>query len=446
MITTSEAAERLEVSRSRVLELIKNGQLDAEKHSGVWFVDESSVEMRVRSVRKKGGRPPRGSGNDEVSFTFMNRTHELSDVVYNRKLREFTFIDGIIDEQRAPVGLANASGSISPIDFNTWWRNRGIPGARIGVQELLRQAGVNVPEELLMRNLGLSLSDQYWIRPKQSGLHWEDVNFFNNDFDEVDERTDGFVESVKTAHAHPDNTSDGNLEKCWLVRNGVRMLRKGSRYNGQEPYNEVVATILHGKLLSEGEYVPYVLDGVGSSAWSLCPDFLTDEEEYVPAMYVMRLRDQLGHENDFDHYVSCCEQLGARQARESLYRLIVCDDIIANSDRHFRNFGIVRNVETLECRPAPLFDSGSSLWCDVDFAELSKGKFSFTSKQFESNPARQLLLVEDFSWFDAGRLDGFVDEALETLAANDMLEKRLPYIRAALQRRIERIVDIAEWS
>ena len=319
MITTSEAAERLEVSRSRVLELIKNGQLDAEKHSGVWFVDESSVEKRVRSVRKKGGRPPRGSGNDEVSFTLMNRTHELSEIVYNRKLREFTFVDGIADEQRAPIGLANASGSIPPIDFNNWWRNRGIPGARIGVQELLRQAGVDVPEELLMRNLGLSLSDQYWIRPKQSGLHWEDVNFFNNDFDEVDERTDGFVESVKTAHAHPDNTSDGNLEKCWVVRNGVRMLRKGSRYNGQEPYNEVVATMLHGRLLSEGEYVPYVLDGAGSSAWSLCSDFLTDEEEYVPAMYVMRLRDQLGHENDFDHYVSCCEQLGARQARESFW-------------------------------------------------------------------------------------------------------------------------------
>ena len=35
MLTTKEAAERLSVSRSRVLELIKNGQLSARKLSGV---------------------------------------------------------------------------------------------------------------------------------------------------------------------------------------------------------------------------------------------------------------------------------------------------------------------------------------------------------------------------------------------------------------------------
>lgn len=76
MLTTKEAAERLSVSRSRVLELIKNGQLSARKLSGVWLVDKDSVEERMRNVNKKGGRPKAGAGKNEVRFTLMNRTHE----------------------------------------------------------------------------------------------------------------------------------------------------------------------------------------------------------------------------------------------------------------------------------------------------------------------------------------------------------------------------------
>ena len=446
MITTEESARLLGVSRSRVLELIKSGQLKAEKMSGVWLVDEESVIERNRTVNKKGGRPRRGEGRGEAKFTFMNRTHEVCEVVYDRSRKEFTVLGKLFDETRAPIGLAQNGLPALPFQFNDWWKGRGIPRTRDGVSELLREAGVDVPDELLQRNLGLSLSDQYWIRPQGSGLRWEDVNFFNNDFEQVDARTAPYALEGEGAHAHPDNTSDGNLCKFWVVRDGVRMLRKGGRYNGQEPYNEVVATALYRRLLQEDEFVPYVLDGEGPDAWCLCPDFLTDEEEYVPAVYVERLKVQDPTANDFDHFVECCEALGIGAARSALERMITCDDMMANHDRHHRNFGIVRNVETLECRPAPVFDSGASLWCDDSLDKLARGDFDFSSRQFDHRPARQLLLVEDFSWFDIAKMDGFVDEAMDILAANDALEKRLPYIREGLTRRVERMIDIVEWS
>lgn len=44
--------------------------------------------------------------------------------------------------------------------------------------------GIRPTIELLNRSLGLSLSDQYWGKPHGSDLHWEDVNFFDNPFDE----------------------------------------------------------------------------------------------------------------------------------------------------------------------------------------------------------------------------------------------------------------------
>lgn len=444
-ISSKEAARRLGVSPRRVQELIKTGQLKARKLSGVWLVDEESVVQRAATVNKRGGRPPRGSAKNETVFTLMNRTHAIADVVYDVSRMEFVHVGELRDVQRAPIGLGRGGARPSLAGFNSWWRSRGIPATRINIEQVLRESGVQVPEELIQRNLGLSLSDQYWICPDGSGLKWEDVNFFSNDFEAVDAATSPFAAN-SSASAHPTNTSDGNLEKRWLVRGDVRMLEKAGQHNNQEPFNELVATALHRRLLVPGDYVSYQLEGSGLSARSLCACFVTDEEEYVPAWYVQRVLPETSDRDDYRHYLACCAELGVEGAKESLDRMIVCDDILANHDRHYRNFGIVRNVETLECRPAPLFDSGSSLWCDVGFEELSRGERSFASKQFYENPGRQLLLVDDFSWFDASALEGFVGEAMGILGQNDAIEKRLPYIRSALEWRLERMVGIAEWS
>ena len=138
--------------------------------------------------------------------------------------------------------------------------------------------------------------------------------------------------------------------------------------------------------------------------------------------------------------------LGVNGAKGAPDRMIVCDGIIANYDRHWRNFGIVRNVNTLECRPAPLFDSGSSLWCNRSLEELAAGEHGFASAQFYASPAKQMLLVDDMSWFDGDNLSGFVDEAMELLSGNDAITSRLPYLEKALTWRVNRMIDIAEWS
>lgn len=446
MLTTEEAARRLGITRRRVQGLAADGLLEGEKISGSWFIDEASVAARLANVNKEGGRPRRGRARGETTFTLMNRGHEVARVVYSSARKEFTGFLGDIDRSRAPVGLISEKANMSLRGFNDWWRGRGIPSARMGLSALLTELGADFPEELLQRNLGLSLSDQYWICPDGSGLKWEDINFFNNDFDEASLAIEPFAVDGKSAVATPDNTSDGNLPKRWVCRNGTRALLKGGSSYGQEPYNEVVATALHRRLLKEGEYVPYALEGEGANALSCCAEFLADDEEYVPAVYVERVLEQAANRNDFEHYLDCCEALGVHAARPALERMIVCDDMIANHDRHRRNFGIVRNVETLECRPAPIFDSGSSLWCDVETSRLAAGEHSFVSRQFFESPVHQMLLVEDMSWFSADALEGFIDEAMGILSANDALSARLPHLRDALAWRVGRMIDISEWG
>lgn len=45
--------------------------------------------------------------------------------------------------------------------------------------------------------------------------------------------------------------------------------------------------------------------------------------------------------------------------------MFVCDVVLANQDRHCRNFGFIRNIEFPEyTRTTPVYDTGASLWYD----------------------------------------------------------------------------------
>ena len=166
MLTTKEAAELLDITPRRVQELIKNGALEARKASGVWLIDKDSVNARLRSVTKTGGRPRRGHGKSEITFTLMNRTHEVAQLVYSTSRKDFTHIGADIDYIHAPIGVLGPNSPVSLDSFRIWWRGRGIPLARIGLASLLAEAAVDVPDELIQRNLGLSLSDSIGLDPK----------------------------------------------------------------------------------------------------------------------------------------------------------------------------------------------------------------------------------------------------------------------------------------
>jgi hypothetical protein len=80
------------------------------------------------------------------------------------------------------ISYGKANGRLDRILINDWWRGRSIPASRAGIEAALQRAGVSTPAFLLEKCYGLSLSDQYWICPKDSGLRWEAVNFFTNGF------------------------------------------------------------------------------------------------------------------------------------------------------------------------------------------------------------------------------------------------------------------------
>ena len=66
--------------------------------------------------------------------------------------------------------------------MNTWLSNRSIPALRPHAVERLQEQGISSSIDLMVVGLGLSLSDQYWIKPQGENLCWDDVNYFDHEF------------------------------------------------------------------------------------------------------------------------------------------------------------------------------------------------------------------------------------------------------------------------
>ena len=436
-LSVREAADRLGISVQAVHKRIRSGTLHGVKENGGWRVSEDSVTETMAKPPKKG-RPWSGA-----TYLLMNGPYEVMEFTYHEQTDSFQPGE-VIDAARAPLGTVTRTGRGKPQGLKTWWQHRSIPGSRAGMDEKLRFLGLEDPSQLPFRNLGLSLSDQYWIRPGGESIRWEDVNYFQNAFGGPAEDWDEWLSEVGLSS--PDNTSEGVLPKRWLCQGNERVLLKGHiPWTDQQVYNEAVATALHRRLLSDGEYVPYeVLQTESLGVVSACPCFLDSYEEYVPMSLVLDAERRRQGETPYDTVLRATKNLGIPQpqAERALAQLIVCDSLMANTDRHFRNFGLIRNIDTLTWRFAPLFDTGNSLWYDKDESAVAQGDHSFASRPFNDLPSRQLMYAAATDWLNLDKLKDFPEEACDILAGGDLSRWRLDYLREGIQQRIDEIRSI----
>ncbi|WP_139651175.1 helix-turn-helix domain-containing protein [Raoultibacter phocaeensis] len=437
MITTKEAAERLGISTRRVVALIQAGDLEAQKLGRSWIVDESSVALRASEPKLKG-RPKLGQKNlmSLKRYTLMNRNHEVLDFVYDNESKRVSIgslHDGIA---WVPLGLGREGCKPNAFDFAVWLTRRYMPPLRQGTAVLMQAAGVSAPDELMFGSLGLNLSDQYWFRPENASIDWHEVNFFENEY----------CYDPETPLRTPDSSTPGALPKRWKRIEGVDYLVKGSSGNDQrEPYNELLATELMHRLLDPSEYVPYRMEELDGRVFSLCPTMATSETEFVPAHDVAVFAGITKGRNFYTGYIEACERFGIRDARTSMAKMIVCDHVMANFDRHRGNFGLMRTVETLDgWRIAPLFDNGAGFFSRATRAEIAGKRFTWTSHPFSEYPSQQLAFVEDISWYDPAMLEGFSDTVATVLGMNAALSEEFAHHAARhVQRNIDAIDDLA---
>ena len=93
---------------------------------------------------------------------------------------------------------------------------------------------------------------------------------------------------------------------------------------------------------------------------------------------------------------------------------------LENTDRHYGNFGFIRDVNTLKfIGPAPIFDNGTSLWSQVPGFEIGHWQLC---KPFMETQQKQIALVKNFHLKIAG-LEQCEEITRQTLLQNPFISK-----------------------
>ena len=376
----------------------------------------------------------------------MNKNTKVALIEIDNETNYIRKIDEIYNIEYAPMALKNA---VNRKDINNekalneWFKGRGIPSWRKDLENLLEKLKVSTPEELLNKAYALSLSDQYWIKEETQEIKWENINFFTNNFKykaylEVS-LSSSFSGKMVDLHS-PNNTTDGMLQKAWIIENGDRVLVKGTYFpTRQEPINEWLVSQICERL--KFDYCNYTVDKSDNKLISKCKNFINENEEIITAYEIFNSKKKSNDENDFEHYIKILEEHNIKDARKQLENMFLIDYIVMNIDRHMKNFGVIRNVETLEWeRVTPIFDTGECMECDKLFSEINfkDGRCKFftnTNKKFSD-----LLNYIDIKKFDLSVLRDIPDKFKEKLTQykkyTDMTEERIEKLYLGLKYRI----------
>ena len=359
-----------------------------------------------------------------------------------------TAVREVFQSDHMPLSCVTEDGKVNSRRLTRWWNERGIPTSRENFRAVMAELETTGKNKLLLECNGLSLTDHYWIAQEKDTRKWKDVNFYENEFDhgigglffnrkKQDRKYDRYT---------PDISSDGNLRKRWNIeKDGKRVLVKaGKSPYMQEPVNELIATLICERLGIP--HVKYRMEWEEGEPVSICENMTDVNTEFIEAICVYYTREPSYFANDkYSHYCDCASRLGVKDNIEMLDRMMVLDYLILNHDRHFKNFGILRNSQTLgDVCAAPVFDSGSSLFHEDGSAAITLPEKPKMRTECFDTLDKQLNLVKDRSWFDGRKLRDLSAVCKDFLLSVPMVEKvRAEKISDVLETRLRTLLQIA---
>ena len=258
--------------------------------------------------------------------------------------------------------------SLRPIGYRSlpaFLEHRKAPKHRKHIQQLLEQYGCDDPEGFLRVTHALSLNDTFWVREADSPLTWQEVSLYTNPFSEIisEAAFDGIISETDLSSTSPEFGTDGQYAKCWKREDsGIFLYKSGSAHYEIEPLSEFLASQLSERLCPGA--VPYDMDYYRGKLVSKCPLFTTESVGLAKASAVF-----CWMERTMPELLDYFDSIGSGDA---FRRMCVLDAVILNTDRHYGNFGVLFDTETLKVQGmAPVFDHNRSLLPQLDNDQLT---------------------------------------------------------------------------
>ena len=352
--------------------------------------------------------------------------------------------------------LLPPGGSMSPDDLRAWWNRRAVPARQGMIRKILQRQGIPSPQAYLMMNCGLSLSDHYWIRPVESGLEWEDVNLFTNGFrDDIGEMQfahggDGYetLDLTGISVFYPSASTQGELRKKWVIRDGKRCLIKGNYGDTcQQSVNEVIATRLHerqGRVPFTQYELCEIMTEQGMRTGCICEDFADGETEFIPAYDIVCSAKKDNALSEYEHFIRLCSRGGLEESevRTFLEYQILTDFVLTNTDRHFNNFGVLRDSASLSMvGMAPVFDTGNSMFWNCTALPLSDPLLSIPVSSFRKKEVDLLRYVTDYALVDIAKLPG-ESEIGTLLGKANLTDRQMTGILTGYRKKIDLLAKV----
>ena len=303
--------------------------------------------------------------------------------LYDEELLTFSLRSGGLEGLQAKILTINKDRrSVFPLDLTVsdegvmkWLERRVIPKNRAFVDEILKSLGlsINNTKGIIDVCKGLSLNDSFWVVPVGFPGTFAQYNLYENRFSSVLSLVayTGVGQSHEAFTTSPELTTQGMLRKAWrfIEDDGIYLYKGGTEgavNAGREPYSEYYACQIAERMGLHA--VHYDLENWKDILASKCRLFTDIDTAYIPIGHLVKSG---GIKACLDYYAAISEE-----ALDELKSMLVFDAVIYNEDRHFGNFGILRENRTGRVLgAAPIFDNGISLFnyaMPDDYAHLDE--------------------------------------------------------------------------
>ena len=387
---------------------------------------------------------------DKEKSAAIENLYELR--LYDKTLLEFTLEEHKISLTAKIISVDKKNERFLPLDLQctdegilSWLRHRVIPKNRTFVEEILKSLGLSVGNTKGIIDVckGLSLNDSFWVVPKGFAGTFAEYNLYENEFSEILSLVayTGIGQSNKSFTTSPELTTGGMLPKAWhRLESGEIYLYKGgtsgAANTGNEPYSEFYACQIAQTMGLD--VVSYDLERWKGILASKCKLFTDIDTAFVP---VGRLVRSGGLQACLDYYTDLGEDF-----TETVHSMFVFDAVIYNEDRHFGNFGVLRdNHSGALIAPAPLFDHGLSLFNyampdDIDnLDEYAKTRFPA-----QGDISFERICSEVMGKIQAQQIRRLIGFKFKRHPSINWPEERLEAIEKHTQKRVRQLLGLGK--
>jgi len=226
----------------------------------------------------------------------------------------------IVSERLLPGCMAR-----NTMDYSQWMKTRYSAGSNVSARRLMLKAfGSDNHEQAITATRTLSLSDCYWLKRKNENVSFNDITpYLHPEWDGTGEFKGGSIATLFV---------NGAADKRWL---DSQTLLKVNSYKEYEPYTLCMALGLEN-----------IAEARMSDEGILLKNF-TSTDHFLESM------EQSGFSGEKDNP----REKAVEHFKETAVALFVVDYLVEHDDRHWGNYGFLRDSNTGEyLSMAPYYD------------------------------------------------------------------------------------------